>query len=73
MSPDSVKLREVQGIVESSRLDQLFVVALLYDISVLDHENSVSILYGGETVGDDKAGLVFHKFVHCGLYLYLGA
>jgi hypothetical protein len=58
--------------VESAEPYKLLVVALLDYCTVLYHENGVGILDGRKSVRNYKAGLVFHKLGHRGLYLYLG-
>ena len=68
-----IKLRIVKGSVKSALFDQLVVVALLDDISVLEDEDDVGIFDGGQAVGDDEAGAVFHQGVHGLLDLDLGA
>lgn len=68
-----MELRVIKGMVEPSLLYQLLVVALLNDGTVFDHQNSICVLDGGKSMGDDKAGLVFHECAHRFLYLYLGA
>jgi hypothetical protein len=59
--------------VEASAAKQLLVISLLNDRAVLDHENGVGILNGGEAVRNDKAGLIAHELGHCGLDADLGA
>ena len=59
--------------VEAAKLYKLLVVSLLNYCSVLDYEDRVCILNGGETVGDYEAGLVLHQLVHRALDLYFGA
>ena len=48
------------------------VRALLDNITVLDYEDHVGILYGRQTVGDNEAGPALHKRMHCRLYFLLG-
>ena len=68
-----IKLRVVERVVKTALFNKLVVVALLNNCAVLDNQNGVGVLNGGKSVGDDKAGLVFHKRRHGVLNLYLGA
>ena len=40
------------------------MIAGLDDIAVLHDQDQISVTDGGETMGDDKAGAVFHQLVH---------
>ena len=58
------KLAVVEVRVEAAFGQQLVVGALLDDVAVLEHQDQVGVLDGGQTVGDDKAGAVFGEPVH---------
>ena len=60
----SHKLRIVQRGVEPAPGHQLVVIALLGDLSVLQHQNEIRVLNGGQAVGDDEAGAALHQPVH---------
>ncbi len=68
-----MELRMVKGMIETALLEQFFVVALLDNGAVLDHQNGIGILDGGKAMGDDKAGLILHQRGHRALNLDLGA
>ena len=67
------KLRIIKRAVKSALLKQLIVCARLGDLSVLNHQNIVSVLNGGKSVGDDKAGSALHQLGHRFLNLDLRA
>ena len=57
------ELRIVKRAVEAALTHELIVVTRLGDLAVLQNENGVRILNGGESVGDDEAGAGFHQLV----------
>ena len=40
------------------------MIAGLHNVPVPEHQDQICIAYGGEPVGDDKAGPVFRQRVH---------
>ena len=48
----------IQRVVESSQLNELLVIALLDDGTVLDNEDGIRILDCGEPMSNDETGFV---------------
>ena len=58
------KLRIIKRAVKTALLHQLIMVSLFGDLTVLQNENKVCILNGGETMCDDKASAPRHQCIH---------
>ena len=48
------------------------MIALLNNISVLNDQNIICVLYGRKPVGNNKSGLTLHKITHSALYELFG-
>ena len=57
------KLDRMQPRVQPTRSQQLGMAALLGDAAGLEHDDPVSMLDGGQTVGDDQRGAALHQGV----------
>ena len=68
-----LELRVVQGVIKSTLLHELIVVALFDNGSVLDNKDGICILNRRQSVRYDEAGFIFHQCAHSILYLYFGA
>ncbi len=62
------KLAHIEVVVETFVSQETVVGALLNDLTILEDENFISLLNGGEAVGNDKAGPTFHQSTHGLLY-----
>ena len=51
---------------------QLVICTVLHALPRMNDRNFVRVPYGGQSVGDYKAGLAFHKLGKRALYLLLG-
>lgn len=58
------KLAIVEISTESVFLQQKFIGPLLDDISIFQKQNQVSILNGGQSVGNDKTHAMFGQQIH---------
>ena len=70
---DILKLRIVKVCIEPILRKQLFMVALLDDVSVFHDENQIRIADGGQPVGDDEACSALHQVIHGFLDLDFGS
>ena len=68
-----LELSGIEPVVPAFLFQKLFVVALLFDLPVLDDHNAVGIAHGGEPVGNDKHRPSLHEGVHALLDEGLGA
>src|SRR3989338_5120668 len=72
-SQKSACLQLVEFFVETLAAAQEFLVrALLGDLAVVDHENAVHTLDGGEAMSDDDRRAAFHQVVQTFLDVALG-
>ena len=58
------KLAHIEVVVETFVSQETVVGALLNDLTILEDENFISLLNGGEAVGNDQAGPTFHQSTH---------
>ena len=58
------ELAVVQFRVETAPCEELVVASLLDDVAVVEDEDVIRILDGGQAVGDDEAGPVRHEVGH---------
>ena len=68
----AIKLRIVKVSIEPALFKQGLMITLFDDVSVFHNEDNVRVPYSGQSVGDYKAGLAFHKLGKRALYLQLG-
>ena len=68
-----IKLAVVKICVEAFLCKQLFMAALLDNVTILHNQDQICIPDGGKSVSDDKAGSAFHQVIHSFLDLYLGS
>ena len=66
-----LKLTIIQRTIESTHTNQLFMASLFCNLPLLQYQNTVSILYGGKTMSNNKTGTVTHKLTHSLLNLNL--
>lgn len=65
-----LELTVIQIRIEALPCQQLFMISLLNDISVLHHQDQICILNGRKSVGDNKAGSALHQVIHSLLDLH---
>ena len=70
---DILKLRIVKVCIEPILRKQLFMVALLDDISVLHDKNQIRIANRRQPMGDDEACSALHQVIHGFLDLDFGS
>src|SRR5689334_14396244 len=61
------ELLRIQAIVMSAKLEQFGMCALLRDLSILDHDNSIGSPDCRKTMGDDKRSASLHQSFHAAL------
>ena len=66
------KITSIKLVILALRRDQLIVGTSLDDPSLLHDHDTVGVLDGGETVGDDESGPSFHEGIHAVLYQFFG-
>ena len=52
----------VEAMVEALLVQKHVMVALFMDLAILDDQDLVSLLDGGQAVGNHKGGSPFHEF-----------
>src|SRR2546426_167801 len=57
------ELQVVEPAVQAVGGDELRVGAALYQATVLEHDDEIRVLHGGEPVRDDEHGAVLHQAV----------
>ena len=63
----------VELVIGAAFCHELFVVATFDDAAVIHDHNNISVLNGGESVGNDKDGAPFHELIHPILHDGFGA
>lgn len=48
--------------------DQVFVVAALDDLAVIQYNDGIAVADGGKSVGNNEYGSALHQIVHSFLY-----
>ena len=48
--------------------DQVFVVATLDDLAVVQYNDGIAVADGGQSVGNNEYGSALHQIVHSFLY-----
>ena len=69
--PDNLAL--VKSCLLYTSCQQLFMIALLDDVSVLHDQDQICIFDGGKSVGNDKTCSALHQIIHGFLDLNLGS
>ena len=63
----------IQVVVSAFHFKELVVVAAFDYLALLEDHYGVRVSYGGESVGNDEGGSVFHQSVHTVLDMALGS
>ena len=70
--PGGTEAEHVQLLINAAPRQQFPVPPRLHNLPVVEHQDHVRVLNGGETMGDANGGPPFHEFVQRGLDHALG-